>query len=160
MFPYPTCGANIKPSNVLCPRGTTVVLCDPVLTRGHIIPTEQEGLLSGQVLWLGQIGTGMSRHWPRRRADCPVKPLLFGACCYHPPSGSNLSLWQSHFYYPLNTIGKDSSSLLLLTVASFTVWFHPQPLLIFGWLSGPPLWRSSPSEEGSVYSYPLIIEFQ
>lgn len=143
MFPYPTCAANVKPSNVLCPRGTTVVLCDHELTRGYIIPTEQEGLLSGQVLWLGQIGTGMSRHWSWRQADCPVKPLLFGACCYHPSSGSNLSLWQSHFCYPLNTIGKGSSSLLLLTVASFTGFIH-SPSLSFGsflapLFGGPPL---------------------
>lgn len=109
---------------------SSVILC----WEGH--PTEHEGFHSGQVLWFGQIGTGMSSLWPWRGASLSCETMAF-RCLLLPSHLRDLSLWLSHFCHPLNTIGKDSSSLMLLTVALSLFGFHPQSLLLFRWLSGP-----------------------
>lgn len=50
MFPYPTYGATTETANIFCPCGTTVVLCDPVLT-GSPYRTRRLPLRAGDMIW-------------------------------------------------------------------------------------------------------------
>lgn len=111
--------------------------CGPLWSCVDRVTLQNTKAYSVQVLWFGQICTGMSSHWPWRGASLSCETMAFRCLLLPSHLSSNLSLWLSHFCHPLNTIGKDSSSLMLLTVASFTVWFSSTILLFFGWLSGP-----------------------
>lgn len=82
MFPYPTCEANTKTTNIFCLCGTTVVLCDPVLTGSpyrtqRLTQCRCYGLVRYVLEW-AVIGHGEEPH-------CPVKPWLSVLALTFPP---------------------------------------------------------------------------